>query len=172
MDDNAVVQAVEILKLFIKANSLAPTEEVAILELTQSKGRISMLTENVALRSAFYDLMVEVRAKHSAHKAVVHDMRRDHGDALVAHRQEIAGNARYTFHRFAPILRKFLRGEIELAQARTDILDAIDPSLRDGEMMRDLEGLVDEGHALLLRLESFRDKAARLDVVKTAIKDL
>jgi hypothetical protein len=184
MNDKSVVEIGQVLESFLEAHapsqprSPAPhadplPEAYSIELLNDAKAQILRLSDqNGEIAESFYQLMCAIRGTHSAHKTVVRDMRRDHGDALVAHRQEIAGAARSTFHRVAPILRRYLRGELSLEQARTDILAAIDPALRDGEMANDLSSLLETANDLRLRNEAFVVKAGKADQFLAALKAL
>jgi hypothetical protein len=146
MDEKLLIEALQVFKSFCAAHATPLPEEASIWQLNSAKERISALSSR-EITDAFYEAMVEVRRLHVSHKTQRVELGQDHEDALAAHKQKIAGNARATFHRFVPVLRRFLRGEIPLEQARTDVLDAIDPSLRDGEMMNDLTGVLEEANA-------------------------
>jgi hypothetical protein len=146
MDEKLLIEALQVFKSFCAAHASPLPEEASIWQLNNAKAQISAVSSR-EITDAFYEAMVEVRRLHASHKTALQGLESDHEDALAAHKQKFAGNARATFHRFAPVLRRFLRGEIPLEQARTDVLDAIDPSLRVGEMMNDLTGLLEEANA-------------------------
>jgi hypothetical protein len=159
MDDKKVIEIARVMKEFVTAHSPSPPgsgsphsdplpEEASIWQLTSAKEWILALSDqNQEVTQAFYEAMVAMRSLYISHKVAVKDLAQNHEDVLAAHKQKIAGNARNTFHRFCPILNRFLRGEIQIEQARTDILDAIDPSLRDGEMANDLASVLEEANA-------------------------
>jgi hypothetical protein len=184
MDDKSLIQVAQVLKKFVAAHAPSPPgspaphgwplpEEYSIELLNDAKAEVLRLSDqNAEVTQSFYELAVAIRGQHGAHKAAVHDMRMDHADATAEHKRQIAGSARNTFHQFCPILRRYLRGELSLEEARTDILAAIDPGLRDGEMANDLTGVLEEANAFRVRNEAFRDKASRVDAFSSSLKEL